>query len=53
MILRERKERERVRRVKCECGKEVACAKGRGEDAINLQGYKQHKFPGRNKKLIF
>ena len=47
------RERERVRRVKCECDKGVTYAKGRGEDATNLQGYRQHKFPGRNKKLIF
>ena len=47
------RERKRVRRVKCECDKGVTYAKGRGEDATNLQGYRQHKFPGRNKKLIF
>ena len=33
--------------------KGVTYAKGRGEDTTNLQGYRQHKFPGRNKKLIF
>ena len=56
MILRKRerkKERERVRWVKCEGDKGITYVRGRGEDATNLQGYKQHKFPGRNKKLIF